>query len=136
MAFANPYTYSDLQRELFEIERISYMNLKFARETLCKTLAGTPVDLLTISSLGDNKEKRGVIFTARVHPGETVGSWMMKGIIDFLLSDDKEAVWLRENFIFKLIPMLNPDGVIQGNYRCSFAGCDLNRKYNSPSKVE
>lgn len=29
--------------------------------------------------------------------------------------------------------MLNPDGVINGNYRCSLAGCDLNRRWNKPS---
>ncbi len=31
--------------------------------------------------------------------------------------------------------MLNPDGVINGNYRCSLAGSDLNRRYKVPSKV-
>lgn len=31
--------------------------------------------------------------------------------------------------------MLNPDGVINGNYRCSLAGCDLNRRWKRPSKV-
>ncbi len=94
--------------------------------------------MLTITSsskLTGSKKKRGVILTARVHPGETVGSWMMKGALDFLLSDDKVAESLRDNFVFKVIPMLNPDGVIQGNYRCSLAGCDLNRKYSCPSKV-
>jgi hypothetical protein len=30
--------------------------------------------------------------------------------------------------------MLNPDGVINGNYRCSLAGCDLNRRWKNPSK--
>lgn len=29
--------------------------------------------------------------------------------------------------------MLNPDGVINGNYRCSLAGCDLNRRWKLPS---
>ena len=57
-----------------------------------------------------------------------MGSYKMKGIIDFLLSNDKYAVKLRRNFVFKIIPMLNPDGVINGNYRCSLAGCDLNRR--------
>ena len=31
--------------------------------------------------------------------------------------------------------MLNPDGVVQGNYRCSYSGCDLNRRYLTPSKI-
>lgn len=31
--------------------------------------------------------------------------------------------------------MLNPDGVINGNYRCSLAGCDLNRRWKYPSQV-
>lgn len=37
--------------------------------------------------------------------------------------------------MFKLVPMLNPDGVINGNYRCSLAGCDLNRRWKHPSKT-
>lgn len=31
--------------------------------------------------------------------------------------------------------MLNPDGVINGNYWCSLAGCDLNRRWKTPSKI-
>ena len=30
--------------------------------------------------------------------------------------------------------MLNPDGVINGNYRCSLVGQDLNRRWKLPSK--
>jgi murein tripeptide amidase MpaA len=61
--------------------------------------------------------KKGVVVSARVHPGESVSSWMMKGVIDFLTGDTIEAQALRRLFIFKIIPMLNPDGVINGNYR-------------------
>jgi hypothetical protein len=60
--------------------------------------------------------------TARVHPGEPVSSFMMKGFLDFILGNTEEAIKLRELFIFKIVPMLNPDGVIHGNYRCSLAG--------------
>lgn len=42
---------------------------------------------------------------------------------------------LRDNFIFKVIPMLNPDGVIVGNYRCSLSGRDLNRNYKTSLKA-
>jgi cytosolic carboxypeptidase protein 2/3 len=31
-----------------------------------------------------------------------------------------------------VVPMLNPDGVVIGNYRCSMGGRDLNRKFNEP----
>ena len=75
------------------------------------------------------------MISSRVHPGETVGSWMMRGVLFFLTDpDNKEAQTLRKNFIFKIIPMLNPDGVINGNYRCSLAGCDLNRRWKFPSR--
>ncbi len=30
--------------------------------------------------------------------------------------------------------MLNPDGVVYGNYRCSLLGFDLNRKWKTPGK--
>ena len=46
----------------------------------------------------------------RVHPGETNASWMMKGVIDFLTGPSMDAKLLRDNFVFKVIPMLNPDG--------------------------
>ena len=60
---------------------------------------------------------------------------MMKGIIDFLVSNAPEARALREKFVFKIVPMLNVDGVINGNYRCSLCGSDLNRRYKTPSKI-
>ena len=60
---------------------------------------------------------------------------LQKGIIKFLTSEEEEAKILRDNYIFKIIPMLNPDGVINGNYRCSLAGCDLNRRWKYPSDI-
>lgn len=43
---------------------------------------------------------------------------MMKGVLDFITDpDDIEAQLLRDKFVFKIVPMLNPDGVINGNYR-------------------
>ena len=59
---------------------------------------------------------------------------MMKGIIDYLVGPTIGARILRDNFIFKVVPMLNPDGVILGNTRCSLSGMDLNRQYQDPIK--
>jgi murein tripeptide amidase MpaA len=93
--------------------------------------------LLTITEKGTQEEianRKGIVITARVHPGESNSSFVMKGIIDFLTSSDNiEAISLRKNFIFKLVPMINVDGVILGNYRCSLSGIDLNRVWRKPN---
>jgi len=57
----------------------------------------------------------------------------MEGLIQYLLGNEKIALTLRDRYVFKIVPMLNPDGVIIGNYRCSLSGHDLNRQYISPS---
>ena len=96
----------------------------------------TKTRVITITSNNNNlRNKKSIFITARVHAGETVSSWIMEGILNFLISDNEIAQILRENFVFKLVPMLNPDGVIIGNSRLSTTKCDLNRAYNNTSKV-
>lgn len=36
--------------------------------------------------------------------------------------------------MIKVIPMINPDGVIVGNARCNMDGYDLNRQWKNPKK--
>ena len=54
----------------------------FRRKTLCKTLAGNRCDLITISAVTTDPDelqrRRGIVISARVHPGETNASWMMQ----------------------------------------------------------
>ncbi|XP_043267554.1 cytosolic carboxypeptidase 2-like [Venturia canescens] len=134
LAHCYPYTYTDLQEYLSRISS-DPVKTKFTKlRLLCRTLAGNNVYYLTITAPTYNEEckkKKGIVITARVHPGETPSSWMMKGIIDFLTGESNQARELRERFIFKLVPMLNPDGVIVGNNRCSLSGKDLNRQYRT-----
>lgn len=44
------------------------------------------------------------------------------------------ANFLRNHIIFKIIPLLNPDGVIIGNYRTGLFGKDFNREFENPDK--
>ena len=45
------------------------------------------------------------------------------------------TVELLKNYIFKIIPMFNIDGVIYGNSRCDLSGTDINRKWTrNPNK--
>ena len=78
------------------------------------------------------KRKKWVIIGSRVHPGESNGSYMMHGFIKFLLGESHAAKQLRKRIVFKVVPMINPDGVIIGNYRTSMSGNDLNRRYHKP----
>jgi len=59
---------------------------------------------------------------------------VIEGIIRFLVGESESANLLRKMYVFKIVPMLNPDGVIIGNYRCSLAGQDLNRQWKDPVK--
>lgn len=133
-SYCFPYTYNKLQLYLNDIENMNLDYIK--RNQLCLSVQQRNVDLLTITSpknLKGDKKRRVVFFTARVHPGESPSSYVCQGIIDFLISNHPVAQVLREHLVFMVVPMLNPDGVVLGNYRCSLMGFDLNRYWLEPS---
>ncbi len=59
-------------------------------------------------------KKKLVMFTARVHPGESNASWILEGLLKFLVGNHPLAKKLRNNFVFKVVPMLNVDGIVNG----------------------
>ncbi|NXG41588.1 CBPC2 carboxypeptidase, partial [Psilopogon haemacephalus] len=130
-AHSYPYTYSHLQRYLRALAADPARCRYCAVRVLCRSLAGNPIHLLTITQPAAGAAKRAVVLSARVHPGETGGSWAMQGFLDFLLGSHPDARLLRQLFVFKVVPMLNPDGVVVGNSRCSLAGSDPNRAYRT-----
>ena len=136
-AYSQPYTYSNMMDYLKSIESDPVKKKFVSRRLLSYTIGGNRCDVLSITApnvVDEMRKRKAIVISARVHPGETVGSWMMHGVLDFLTGNSPEAAALRENFVFKIIPMLNPDGVINGNYRCNLAGADLNRRWQDPLK--
>ena len=86
-AYCYPYTYSDMLEDLNKIMADPIKAQFCKRQTLCDTLAGNKCELITITSkmnVDNMARRKGVVITARVHPGESVGSWMMKGALNFL----------------------------------------------------
>ena len=109
------------------------------RTILCYTLGTIPVPLLTITNFKSKPyeiiNRKYIVLSGRVHPGESPASYMIDGVIDFLLSDTALAKELRNICVFKIVPMLNPDGVATGNHRCNLAGHDLNRQWGHPTRA-
>ena len=135
-ALCFPYTYSTLQEYLYKLSIIKTNKNKIKFSTLNKTICGNPLDILYITnyncSLNDLNSRPSVIFTARVHPGETSGSYVIESVITNLLNNSIFSNYLLDKYIFKIIPMLNPDGVIHGHYRNNILGKDLNRMWQDP----
>lgn len=134
-SYSFPYSYTKLQNYL---QILDSRNLDFyERELLATSVQQRRLDLITICDSAlkrkTDKKRKVVIIMARVHPGESPASFVCHGLIEFLVGSHPIAKILRENIIFKIIPMLNPDGVFLGNYRCSLMGFDLNRVWQDPS---
>ena len=135
-ALCFPYTYSNLQEYLHKISLVKTNKNKIRFSTLNKTICGNPLDIIYISNFNSPQiainSRQSIIFTARVHPGETSGSYVIEGVINNLLNNSEQSNGLLDKYIFKIIPMLNPDGVIHGHYRNNILGKDLNRMWQDP----
>lgn len=141
MCHCFPFTYRDCKEHLEMIctenkdEGRVKVSSKIRKTEIAKSLAGNSVDLVIITNFTSSDEeiavREAVVISGRVHPGETNSSFVVQGILDFLVGDTETAIELRNKYVFKIIPMINPDGVILGNYRCSLSGQDLNRQWIS-----
>ncbi|GIL91552.1 hypothetical protein Vretifemale_19153 [Volvox reticuliferus] len=125
----------------------------YRRQLLTRSLEGRRVELITITDCygasgeaesplpgvfqhdpgppsATFREKTVFFVSSRVHPGETPATHIFNGMLAFLLRrSDPRAAALRRRFVFKLVPIVNPDGVAVGNYRTDTLGQNLNRFY-------
>mmetsp|Transcript_41330 Transcript_41330/g.62965 ORF Transcript_41330/g.62965 Transcript_41330/m.62965 type:complete len:156 (+) Transcript_41330:962-1429(+) len=93
-----------------------------------KSNGGVEIPLMKITNHDKKKnQKPTIVILGRQHSGETHSSFIIHGMINFLLSRDVLAHILREKLEFWILPMVNPDGIISGNYRCNTQGKDMNR---------
>ena len=139
-ALCFPYTYTTLQEYLYKLSITKTNKNKIKFSTLNKTVCGNPLDILYISNFSSTQSeinsRQSIIFTARVHPGETSGSYVIESVINNLLNNSEQSNNLLNKYIFKIVPMLNPDGVIHGHYRNNILGKDLNRMWQEPKDNE
>ncbi|KAL0212298.1 hypothetical protein RCL1_005924 [Eukaryota sp. TZLM3-RCL] len=131
-AYSYPYSYTHLQKFLYTLSLVNCPTLH--RSALCRTLLGNRIELLSsvpsllsLSSL----PYPSIFISARAHPGESPSSWVMEGLLEFFSSNCSSR--LRSFCAIYCVPMLNPDGVVNGNYRTDMLGNDFNRVWNRHS---
>lgn len=113
----------------------------YERTSMCKTICGLPVPKITITahnrpeskSVLKLKHRNSIVVTSRVHPGETNASTVFAGFFSKLVENVEKSAILG-TYILLMVPCINPDGVVCGNYRSSLAGVDLNRQWIHPDR--
>lgn len=124
IAHIQPYTFSRLQRLLGEIDRSPHARI----EVIGRSVQGRELHVVTVTNHErPDANKKVVWLQARQHAWETGTSFMVEGALRFVTSDDAAARKLRDETIFKFVPMINPDSVVRGEVRFNLRGIDPNR---------
>ncbi|CAD8175639.1 unnamed protein product [Paramecium pentaurelia] len=152
-AYMPPWSYKKNQKFFDFYFSQLHPDIYFRRETIAYSLEGRNIELITITKNGPHEQqeyycpeflfpdkqqneslikfkKQYILISCRVHAGEVPASFILKGILESLQNYNESAKFLLENYVFLIIPMLNPDGVYRGHYRLDSLGYDQNRVYN------
>ena len=112
------------------------MNPRYPLARLHALLDGLDKSVFTVKTIGKTRMNRDfhaieagnpdapvMAIIARVYPYETVSSFCIEGILEWL-SGAEGAAFLR-NHRLAVIPMANPDGVWLGNHKTTYGGMNL-----------
>lgn len=126
-----PYTADHITRFIKQNEG----NPCFKVSVLGKTKEGRDMRMYTITdpSVPEDK-KRAMMFTTLQHDLETTGAMAIEGMCRFLLSNDERARDLLGEFVVYVVPMMNPDGIANGNMYCPVG--NLNRQWGLGTTAE
>jgi Zinc carboxypeptidase/Cytosolic carboxypeptidase N-terminal domain len=107
----------------------------FQEQVIGKTAGGRDLVLWTITD-GESSRKRTIWLMFRQHSWETGSSWVGEGAIRALLADDPESRIMRDQVVWKVLPLCDPDGVARGGVRFNINGFDLNRNWDVVDAVK
>ena len=130
IAWIIPYQYSNLE---------SYLNAKDAlnltyynRTIIGHSVEGRNIELITMTNNSiPLDEKKTIWIMTGQHPCEKNSQWQTWYMMDFLLDDtNTTAATYRDKYVFKIFPMMNPDGIYHGYDRYNANLQDLNREWD------
>lgn len=123
-----PYTYTMLKNYLNGIEGRRNVDI----EDLCITDNGLTVNLVTINgNKGKARKKKLVWIICRQHAFESVANYVMEGMMEHLTSTQCDRK-IRRNYIFKIVPMVDVESVMNGQSGRMSLPVDFNRDWDYP----
>lgn len=133
VAYYVPYSVS----QLFEKVSLLTSNPFVEIDTIGFSEQNRPLIILKFTDFTIPDSQKIFIWThGRTHPSETPSSYHLDGMIDYFLSDDEIASFLRTKIVWLVLPFINPDGVFLGKSRVNANNIDLERSWNlSPEQT-
>ncbi len=132
IAYYVPYGWDFLQERLVQWTA----SRDVVMDTLGYSMLGLPIQMLTITDRSvPDRDKNRIWIHARVHPGETPGSWQLDGLLDKLISDSPQGRAYRKHSVFYVVPFTNPDGVAGGFSRSNARGINQEVNWDHPDSL-
>jgi hypothetical protein len=127
LAHIPPYPQARVLALLADVKRSPHARV----ETIGQSSLGRDLHLVTVTNFArPDAQKKVVWLQARQHAWETGTSFLVEGALRFVVSDEPAAQKLRDETIFKIVPMINPDSVVRGDVRFNANGFDPNRQWD------
>jgi len=124
-----PYDYKRLEK----LEKRFSFKEYFRSQFIGRTGMRRELKMFTITDFSvPNEKKKAIWIHSRTHPSETGSSFVAEGLMEYILKDktlEEIQISLRE-LVFYIVPMVNMDGVIEGNARVTpVTSIDLEREW-------
>jgi hypothetical protein len=127
IAHIPPYPHARVLALLDEVKRFPHARV----EVIGQSVMQRDLHLVTVTNFARPENGKKVVWLqARQHAWECGTSFLVEGALRFITSDDPVAVRLRDETIFKFVPMINVDSVVRGEVRFNVNGFDPNRQWD------
>lgn len=100
-----------------------------------KSARGRPLLQIEIQTEPET-DKPYVVMVGRQHPPEVTGAYALMPFVETILDGSELSELFLDQFNLLIIPMVNPDGVEDGNWRFNTGGMDLNRDWGPFTQPE
>lgn len=128
-----PFTVTQMYAYLDTIGSSSYVH----RQTLGFSVHNRPIDQVTITDQSwPNERKKTMWLISRQHPMESPPTFLLRGLLEWILSESEFSRFWRQDIILKLVPIVNVDGVVEGYSRQNVNDINLNRNWQEDIQAE